>query len=149
MLFFFFFFSSRRRHTRYRYVTGVQTCALPIWRGRGPTREAALGGLLGLGQLHEERLATLHGYDRRGRFHPDERGDNEQVRRDRASNADDGPPAAEPPEAHLHPPIIAARGLDPGPERLVERGRPARRIGPVSGTGDRPTAPPRAADALR
>src|SRR5213080_1108886 len=26
----FFFFSSRRRHTRYRYVTGVQTCALPI-----------------------------------------------------------------------------------------------------------------------
>src|SRR5213080_187312 len=27
---FFFFFSSRRRHTRYRYVTGVQTCALPI-----------------------------------------------------------------------------------------------------------------------
>src|SRR6059058_6383050 len=28
--FFFFFFSSRRRHTRCRYVTGVQTCALPI-----------------------------------------------------------------------------------------------------------------------
>src|SRR5213080_494740 len=27
---FLFFFSSRRRHTRYRYVTGVQTCALPI-----------------------------------------------------------------------------------------------------------------------
>src|SRR5213080_58688 len=26
-----FFFSSRRRHTRYRYVTGVQTCALPIF----------------------------------------------------------------------------------------------------------------------
>src|SRR6188474_1200325 len=25
-----FFFSSRRRHTRCRYVTGVQTCALPI-----------------------------------------------------------------------------------------------------------------------
>src|SRR6059058_1311298 len=28
---FFFFFSSRRRHTRCRYVTGVQTCALPIF----------------------------------------------------------------------------------------------------------------------
>src|SRR5256885_525242 len=27
----FFFFSSRRRHTRYK-VTGVQTCALPIFR---------------------------------------------------------------------------------------------------------------------
>ena len=31
MLFVFFFFSSRRRHTRYISVTGVQTCALPIW----------------------------------------------------------------------------------------------------------------------
>src|SRR6059058_4021517 len=31
LFFFFFFFSSRRRHTRCRYVTGVQTCALPIW----------------------------------------------------------------------------------------------------------------------
>src|SRR6059036_4164606 len=27
-----FFFSSRRRHTRSPTVTGVQTCALPIWR---------------------------------------------------------------------------------------------------------------------
>src|SRR6187200_1473321 len=31
---FFFFFSSRRRHTRLCQVTGVQTCALPILRGR-------------------------------------------------------------------------------------------------------------------
>src|SRR3546814_1956796 len=29
--FYFFFFSSRRRHTRCALVTGVQTCALPIW----------------------------------------------------------------------------------------------------------------------
>src|SRR3546814_4377504 len=27
----FFFFSSRRRHTSCALVTGVQTCALPIW----------------------------------------------------------------------------------------------------------------------
>src|SRR3546814_5487797 len=27
------FFSSRRRHTRCALVTGVQTCALPIYRG--------------------------------------------------------------------------------------------------------------------
>src|SRR5210317_2036895 len=27
----FFFFSSRRRHTRFLNVTGVQTCALPIY----------------------------------------------------------------------------------------------------------------------
>src|SRR3546814_5652152 len=31
---FCFFFSSRRRHTRCALVTGVQTCALPICRGR-------------------------------------------------------------------------------------------------------------------
>src|SRR3546814_15289902 len=31
MFFFFFFFSSRRRHTRCALVTGVQTCALPIY----------------------------------------------------------------------------------------------------------------------
>src|SRR3546814_13650136 len=32
----FFFFSSRRRHTRCALVTGVQTCALPIYHfGRG------------------------------------------------------------------------------------------------------------------
>src|SRR3546814_6592855 len=30
--FFCFFFSSRRRHTRCALVTGVQTCALPIYR---------------------------------------------------------------------------------------------------------------------
>src|ERR1043166_3247811 len=49
LLFLFFFFSSRRRHTRFRNVTGVQTCALPIWFARLPgwyhwaqsTREAA------------------------------------------------------------------------------------------------------------
>src|SRR3546814_2810622 len=29
-----FFFSSRRRHTRCALVTGVQTCALPIFRCR-------------------------------------------------------------------------------------------------------------------
>src|SRR3546814_3993152 len=30
-MFVFFFFSSRRRHTRCALVTGVQTCALPIY----------------------------------------------------------------------------------------------------------------------
>src|SRR3546814_20506406 len=32
-----FFFSSRRRHTRCALVTGVQTCALPIFAGAMPT----------------------------------------------------------------------------------------------------------------
>src|SRR3546814_3449592 len=31
LLLLFFFFSSRRRHTRCALVTGVQTCALPIY----------------------------------------------------------------------------------------------------------------------
>src|SRR3546814_7597613 len=31
-----FFFSSRRRHTRCALVTGVQTCALPIFPGSNP-----------------------------------------------------------------------------------------------------------------
>src|SRR3546814_3230231 len=38
LLFFFFFFSSRRRHTSCALVTGVQTCALPIF----PPRHDAL-----------------------------------------------------------------------------------------------------------
>src|SRR3546814_6762515 len=33
---FVFFFSSRRRHTRCALVTGVQTCALPIWYREDP-----------------------------------------------------------------------------------------------------------------
>src|SRR3546814_15948371 len=34
------FFSSRRRHTRCALVTGVQTCALPIWRACRRSRRA-------------------------------------------------------------------------------------------------------------
>src|SRR3546814_14379797 len=37
MFFVLFFFSSRRRHTRCALVTGVQTCALPIWKQTGLT----------------------------------------------------------------------------------------------------------------
>src|SRR3546814_2741472 len=61
----FFFFSSRRRHTRCALVTGVQTCALPIYRpyrreGADPGaarrrlrrwRDHAAGGTLGAGKL--------------------------------------------------------------------------------------------------
>ena len=36
------FFSSRRRHTRYVWVTGVQTCALPIYVAM-PTAGVAVG----------------------------------------------------------------------------------------------------------
>src|SRR3546814_4152344 len=47
LLFAFFFFSSRRRHTRCALVTGVQTCALPIydaWESAGLAGTARLLG---------------------------------------------------------------------------------------------------------
>src|SRR3546814_3351802 len=42
-----FFFSSRRRHTRCALVTGVQTCALPIWTNSSNVQKAmwAIGEL--------------------------------------------------------------------------------------------------------
>src|SRR6056297_2135152 len=36
-----FFFSSRRRHTRFSRVTGVQTCALPIYTTLFRSQETA------------------------------------------------------------------------------------------------------------
>src|SRR3546814_2911595 len=51
----FFFFSSRRRHTRCALVTGVQTCALPIYSPIGvpaPTRtRVSLSSLASIGFL--------------------------------------------------------------------------------------------------
>src|SRR3546814_3129050 len=42
----FFFFSSRRRHTRCALVTGVQTCALPIYAIAANNPDATLIVLL-------------------------------------------------------------------------------------------------------
>src|SRR3546814_6261836 len=53
LLLVYFFVSSRRRHTRCALVTGVQTCALPIWElgvDRQPDRLVGVGA----GQLHRE-----------------------------------------------------------------------------------------------
>src|SRR3546814_18136173 len=56
-----FFFSSRRRHTRCALVTGVQTCALPIFH-RGArdrlVRGAAGGGRRGGGARSRPRAAS-------------------------------------------------------------------------------------------
>src|SRR3546814_2039071 len=43
---FFFFFSSRRRHTRCALVTGVQTCALPIYLQDAGVRQEGAGAAL-------------------------------------------------------------------------------------------------------
>src|SRR3546814_7604830 len=46
VLWVFFFFSSRRRHTRCALVTGVQTCALPIFQpGDAPYDRCAVDDL--------------------------------------------------------------------------------------------------------
>src|SRR3546814_12332505 len=52
-----FFFSSRRRHTRCALVTGVQTCALPIFKRRG-SRGCRIGrpDRLGLAGHHRRRV---------------------------------------------------------------------------------------------
>src|SRR3546814_2770996 len=61
-----FFLSSRRRHTRCASVTGVQPCALPIYRGalpalRRPSRPCLQRRAETDGQtlLHERRRARL------------------------------------------------------------------------------------------
>src|SRR3546814_2127248 len=50
-----FFFSSRRRHTRCALVTGVQTCALPIYVARRHLLAGAAEQRLGLGP-HRSRV---------------------------------------------------------------------------------------------
>src|SRR3546814_4266951 len=86
--FIFFFFSSRRRHTRCALVTGVQTCALPVFSfhittiyagtelpmhyknhfeavycisGKGSIEDLATG------QTHEIRPGTFYGLDKHDR----------------------------------------------------------------------------------
>src|SRR6187200_1671156 len=53
---FCFFFSSRRRHTRLCQVTGVQTCALPIFRSKWYTSKVT-------GQTRHIMVYTPPGYD--------------------------------------------------------------------------------------
>src|SRR3546814_17270442 len=53
----FFFFSSRRRHTRCALVTGVQTCALPIYRSLRPRIAVIVLHKTGVGaQFHPARF---------------------------------------------------------------------------------------------
>src|SRR3546814_9399844 len=58
-----FFFSSRRRHTRCALVTGVQTCALPIYQG---LRLVLTALRRTPGALPEALMAELEGDRERG-----------------------------------------------------------------------------------
>src|SRR3546814_17741152 len=76
--FILFFFSSRRRHTRCALVTGVQTCALPIYAERavlagdvrGQCIEAALGrGVRAAATTTDDGEGRGDVDDRRARLH--------------------------------------------------------------------------------
>src|SRR3546814_10091943 len=58
----FFFFSSRRRHTRCALVTGVQTCALPIWL----VQEAGFSVTIYTAKLPPETTSNIAG----GQWYP-------------------------------------------------------------------------------
>src|SRR3546814_4720686 len=67
-----FLFSSRRRHTRCALVTGVQTCALPIWHrprvaglcARTPALSGQARVLAGARLLHDADLGrAIRAYD--------------------------------------------------------------------------------------
>src|SRR3546814_12280349 len=62
-----FFFASRRRHTRCALVTGVQTCALPIFVVAVQNRAGGLQHLLHL-VTHAQRLAGSAGQRHGGRI---------------------------------------------------------------------------------
>src|SRR3546814_9205619 len=65
----FFFFSSRRRHTRCALVTGVQTCALPIYHPGGrqtvlkrpvsTAKSPACGAFLVAEALHDSPISPM------------------------------------------------------------------------------------------
>src|SRR3546814_16033959 len=54
-----FFCSSRRRHTRCALVTGVQTCALPIFVDRGGKMSKSKGGFTTLFSLIDRGVHPL------------------------------------------------------------------------------------------
>src|SRR3546814_8205774 len=60
-MYFIFFFSSRRRHTRCALVTGVQTCALPIY-GCCQSETLILRHLV---EIYERDLAHIANFDKR------------------------------------------------------------------------------------
>src|SRR3546814_10390115 len=74
---YYFFFSSGRRHTICALVTGVQTCALPIWKAMEEARRDMREGAarIGIGDMYR----ALH-----PRFRP--RDDRDRARFDRCGN---------------------------------------------------------------
>src|SRR3546814_4108105 len=93
-------FAIRRRHTRCALVTGVQTCALPIWVMKGGFDKLSMrgkvtlvtGGAKGMGAAHSRLIAARGGavivadIDEAGEALADEiRGSGADARLDRKS----------------------------------------------------------------
>src|SRR3546814_9667076 len=81
-----FFFASRRRHTRCVFVTGVQTCALPIFvlyaapgRGGGsaPSKPSRIG-IIGVDDRCRVAIELIGGDDRKVRTGGDDEGGDHQ-----------------------------------------------------------------------
>src|SRR6186713_183351 len=68
-----FFFSSRSRHTSYRYVTGVQTCALPISSLIVLPANGRLPKMTAQGEAHQKDVRTTY-VQRSGFTRPDDLG---------------------------------------------------------------------------
>src|SRR3546814_9154423 len=66
----YFFFSSRRLHTRCALVTGVQTCALPIWgREESSNRERIFMWFCNA-RVRKRRDGPFHGLGRANGVEP-------------------------------------------------------------------------------
>src|SRR3546814_6908625 len=66
-----FFFSSRRRHTRCALVTGVQTCALPIYPSPLELWEWGIANKIGAGRVlsrEKVRVGLLPRYEARSSY---------------------------------------------------------------------------------
>src|SRR3546814_7120921 len=84
----FFFFSSRRRHTSCSLVTGVQTCALPIYSLKALARELAFlpqRPMLAEG-IRVEQLVQYGRHPHQGWFNQWSAEDARQVARARAES---------------------------------------------------------------
>src|SRR3546814_10052435 len=104
---FCFFFSSRRRHTSCALVTGVQTCALPIYAraglpGLGGGRDTAPGHPDVLGRQHHQVTVdggSVRGESEHAAIHLDELAVGDRQRREGVDR-----PAAVPDRGELRHP---------------------------------------------
>src|SRR3546814_11212591 len=107
---FLFFFSSRRRHTRCALVTGVQTCALPIFFRR------AEGDRIMTGNLTDLTVAAIRDGFRKGEFTADGAGRVAERAAQRAAET-----AAQTERKSVGSGKRVAGRVDPGGRRILKK----------------------------